>query len=40
MKGAIVFIVVFILALLASLAYQSMLPGLQIYDALNVPSTD
>lgn len=34
------FIVVFILALLASLAYQSMPPGLQIYDALNVPSTD
>lgn len=34
------FIVVFILALLASLAYQSMPPRLQIYDALNIPSTD
>jgi hypothetical protein len=40
MKGAIVFLVVFILALLASLEYSNIPPGKQIYDALSVPTTD
>jgi hypothetical protein len=40
MKGAIVFLVVFFATLAASLAYPSMPPGRQIYNALNVPETD
>ncbi len=40
MKGALVFIIAFILFLAATLAYADLPPGKQIYDALNVPSTD
>lgn len=40
MKGAIVFLAVFILVLLATLGYPDMPPGKQIYDSLNVPTTD
>jgi hypothetical protein len=40
MKGAIIFLVIFILALLVTLAYSDMPPGKQIYNALNVPATD
>jgi ABC-type Fe3+ transport system permease subunit len=40
MRGAIVFIVVFILGLLLTLSYQDLPPGRQIYDALNLPTPD
>jgi hypothetical protein len=40
MKGAIVFLVVFFATLAASLAYPSIPPGRQIYDALGMPTTD
>jgi hypothetical protein len=40
MRGAIVFLVIFVLGLLVTLAYSDMPPGRQIYDALNVPATD
>jgi hypothetical protein len=40
MKGALVFLVVFIILFAATLAYSDLPPGKQIYDALNVPTTD
>jgi ABC-type Fe3+ transport system permease subunit len=40
MRGAIVFLAVFIIVLLATLPYPSLPPGAQIYNALNVPTTD
>jgi hypothetical protein len=40
MRGAIVFIVVFILGILVSLAIQNLPPGQQIYNALSLPTTD
>ena len=40
MKGALVFLAVFIIFLAATLAYTDLPPGKQIYDALNVPTTD
>jgi hypothetical protein len=40
LRGAIVFLAVFFLVLLATLAYPDLPPGRQIYSALNVPSTD
>jgi hypothetical protein len=40
LKGAIVFLVVFIVFVIATLGYLSLPPGGMIYDALNVPDTD
>ena len=40
MKGALVFIAVFILLLLATLAYSELPVGAQLYDSLNFPTTD
>jgi len=40
MRGAIVFLVVFFAVLVATLAYPSMPPGPQLYNLLNVPTTD
>jgi hypothetical protein len=40
MKGALVFLAVFIVFLAATLAYPDLPPGKQIYGALNVPTTD
>ncbi len=40
MRGALVFLAVFVLGLLATLAYPDLPPGRQVYNALNVPSTD
>jgi hypothetical protein len=40
MKGALVFLAVFIILFAATLAYNDLPPGKQIYDALNVPTTD
>jgi hypothetical protein len=40
MKGVLVFLAVFIILLAATLAYNDLPLGKQIYDALNVPTTD
>ena len=40
MRGALVFLGIFAIALLATLAYPDLPPGKQIYDALGVPTTD
>jgi ABC-type Fe3+ transport system permease subunit len=40
MRGAIVFLVVFFVILLATLSYSDLPPGRQIYGSLNVPTTD
>jgi hypothetical protein len=40
MQGALVFLGAFILFLAITLVYADLPPGKQIYDALNVPSTD
>ena len=40
MRGAIVFLAVFLLLLLVTLGYPDMPPGREIYNALNVPTTD
>lgn len=40
MRGALVFLAVFVLGLLATLAYPDLPPGRQIYNALDVPSTE
>jgi hypothetical protein len=40
LRGAIVFLAAFFLVLLATLGYPDLPPGRQIYDALNVPSTE
>ena len=40
MRGAIAFLAVFFLVLLASSAYSDLPPGRQIYNALNIASTD
>jgi cbb3-type cytochrome oxidase subunit 3 len=40
MRGAIVFLVVFFLVFLATIAYADLPPGKQIYGMLNVPNTD
>jgi hypothetical protein len=37
LKGALVFLAVFIIVLLATLAYHDLPPGKQIYGALNLP---
>jgi len=39
LRGAIVFLVVFIATLLASLQYSSLPPGRMLYSLLNVPET-
>ena len=39
-EGAIVFLMAFFTMLLATLAYQTMLPGRQIYNLLGVTDTD
>lgn len=39
MKGALVFIAVFVIFLLATFAYPELPPGAQIYDSLNFPTT-
>jgi hypothetical protein len=39
MKGALVFIAVFAIFLLATIAYSELPPGAQIYDSLNFPTT-
>jgi hypothetical protein len=40
MKGALVFIAVFIILLLATLAYSKLPLGAQIYDSFNFPTSD
>jgi hypothetical protein len=40
LKGALVFLAVFIVLFAATLAYPDLPPGKQIYGALNVPATD
>jgi uncharacterized membrane protein YciS (DUF1049 family) len=40
MKGALVFIVVFLVVFVATLAYASIPPGRAIYNLLNVPDTN
>ena len=40
MRGAIVFLVVFVIFLAATLAYADLPPGKQIYGLLGVPETD
>lgn len=40
MKGALVFLAVFIIVLLATIAYTDLPPGKQIYNALNLPTPD
>ncbi len=40
MREAIIFLAVFFVALAATLAYADLPPGKQIYEALNVPTTD
>ena len=40
MRGAIVFLAVFFLVLLATWAYSDLPPGRQIYNALNIATTD
>jgi hypothetical protein len=40
MKGALVFLAVFIIALLATIAYPDLPLGNQIYNALNLPKPD
>lgn len=39
MKGALVFIAVFLVLLLATLLYAGVPPGRQIYDAVGLPTT-
>jgi hypothetical protein len=39
MKGALVFLAVFVILLLATLAYSELPPGGQIYDSFNFPTT-
>ena len=39
MKGALVFLAVFAILLLATLAYSELPPGGQIYDSFNFPTT-
>jgi ABC-type Fe3+ transport system permease subunit len=40
MRGAIVFVVVFVIFLLATIEYSSLSPGKQVYDALKLPTTN
>jgi hypothetical protein len=40
MRGAIIFLVAFFAMLVATLAYPDMPPGPQLYNMLNVPTTD
>jgi di/tricarboxylate transporter len=40
MRGAIIFLIVFFAMLVATLAYPDMPPGPQLYNMLNVPTTD
>jgi hypothetical protein len=40
MRGAIVFVAVFVILLLATLAYSDLPPGKSIYNLFNFPSTD
>ena len=40
MKGALVFLGIFIIILLATLGYPDLPPGKQIYNSLGVPTTD
>ena len=40
MKGALVFVIVFVVLLAATLAYPSMPPGRQLYDMLGTQETD
>lgn len=40
MRGALVFVAVFIVFLLATISYTGLPPGGQIYDAFNFPSTN
>ena len=40
MKGALVFLVVFVIVLVATLSYNGIPPGRAIYNLLNVPDTN
>jgi hypothetical protein len=40
MRGALVFLAVFVVLFVATLAYAELPPGAQIYDSLNFPTTD
>jgi hypothetical protein len=40
MKGALIFLAVFIIVLLATIAYPDLPPGKQIYSALGVATSD
>lgn len=40
MKGALVFLAIFILVLLVTFAYPDVPPGRQVYNALNLPTPD
>ena len=40
MKGALVFLVVFVIVIVATLSYTGIPPGRTIYNMLNVPDTD
>jgi hypothetical protein len=40
MKGALIFLAVFIIVLLVTIAYPDLPPGKQIYGALNVATSD
>lgn len=40
MKGALVFLAVFVIVLLATIAYPALPPGLDIYHAMGLPDTD
>jgi hypothetical protein len=39
MKGALVFLAVLVILLLATIAYSELPPGGQIYDSFNFPTT-
>lgn len=40
MRGAIIFAVVFLIFLIATLAYSDLPPGKMVYDSLSLPETD
>jgi hypothetical protein len=40
MRGALVFLAVFVILLVATLAYAELPPGAQIYDSFNFPTTN
>ena len=40
MRGALVFLIVFVVLLVATLGYPSLPPGIQIYDALGITQSE